>query len=399
MYTKDLERDGRIVEWFINKSLTNSTKEFYLDSMKLYTDFIKKSPSELITESIEDIKSGKLMSERRIWNNIIQFRGFLIQKYGTRGNGKPVSTVAYRMSAIKSFYTTFEIDLPKSIKNGDTKPSPENLNMEFNVSNIKRMLSYSTTTRDRAIILTMKSSGLAAQEITNLIYRQFREGYCKDDGITTIRMQRTKVEVEFITFIDPEGSEAIIEYLKTVGRAAKDGMLDSKYDDLPLFTAHRKPIRKMSVNTLTGTFRYMAIKMKTHKPTKGGMKYKMNPDRSHNLRKFFNTQLKNNGMNSDAVEFLMGHTGDKTKSTYYLHDVKKLREQYKNNMPALMIYSDKPNIDLIKDNMAAKVELEQSKMEITRLRAKLKQLEGRDMDEKENMLSLLDDFKKMIEKK
>ena len=399
MYTKDLEKDGRIVEWFINKPLANRTKEFYLDSMKMYTDYVEMNPSQLIAEAIEDIKSGKLMSERRIWNHIVKFRGFLIQKYGTRANGKPVSTVAYRMSAIKSFYITFEIDLPKSIKNGDTKPSPENLNMEFNVENIRRMLSYCAKTRERAIILTMKSSGLAAQEITNLTYRQFREGYCKDDGITTIRIQRAKVEVDFITFIDPEGSEAIIEYLKSIGRASKDGTLDSQYDDLPLFTAHRKPIRKMDVNTLTGLFRYMAIKMKTHKPTERGKKYKMNPDRSHNLRKFFNTQLKNNGMNSDTVEFLMGHTGDKTKSTYYLHDVQKLKEQYQNNMPALMIYSDKRNVDLIKSNTAAKIELEQSQMEIARLRAKLKQLEGRDMDEKENMLSLLDDFRGMIETK
>ncbi len=399
MDVKDLEKDGRVMEWFINKPLADSTKVFYLDSMKMYCDLIRKSPSELIAESIEDIKSGKLMSERRIWNHIVQFRGFLIQKYGTRGNGKPVSTVAYRMSAIKSFYTTFEIDLPKSIKNGDTKPSPENLNMEFGIENIKRMLSYSATTRDRAIILTMKSSGLAAQEITNLKYGQFREGYSEEDGITTIRMQRLKVEFNFFTFIDPEGSEAIIEYLKSVGRALKDGKLDSRYDDIPLFTANGKPIRKMNVNTLGGMFRFMAIKMKTHKPVGKGEKYKMNPDRSHNLRKFFNTQLKNNGMNSEIVEFLMGHTGDKTKSTYLLRDVTNVRKLYKDHMPALMIFSDKRNVDLIKDNTATKIELEQSKMEIERLRGKLKQLEGRDMDEKENMLSLLDDVRRMIEKR
>ena len=65
MLLKDLERDERIIEWFINKPLSASTKEFYLWSMKVYAEVVNMTPSELITEAIADIKSGKLMSERR----------------------------------------------------------------------------------------------------------------------------------------------------------------------------------------------------------------------------------------------------------------------------------------------------------------------------------------------
>lgn len=80
---KDLEIDERIIEWFINKPLSASTKEFYLGSLKIYCEVMKMTPSELITESIDDIKSGKLMSERKIWKHITLFKAFLINKYGT----------------------------------------------------------------------------------------------------------------------------------------------------------------------------------------------------------------------------------------------------------------------------------------------------------------------------
>ncbi|MCE8425519.1 MAG: site-specific integrase [Candidatus Methanoperedens sp.] len=274
------------------------------------------------------------------------------------------------MSAIKSFYTVFEIDLPKSIKNGDTKPSPENMNSDFGLETIKRMLMYCSNIRDRAIILTMKSSGLARQEIINLTYKQFRTGYNKDDKITTIRMVRAKVEVEFITFIDPEGSEAIREYLRKKGRLTINGDFDSRFDNSSLFLSHRKPVRGIYRETFTEIFRYLSIKMDCHTPVKMGTKYHYNPNRSHNLRKFFNTQLKNSKIGDDRVETMMGHTADKTKSTYYLQNVQELRTLYKEHMHVLAIYADRINeSDILEKNRKLTAEVERLKLEDTPERA------------------------------
>lgn len=366
MLLKDLERDERIIEWFVNKPFSASTKEFYLGSLKLYCDVMKMTPSELITEAIADIKSGKLMSERRIWNHITKYKAFLIQKYGTRANSKPVSTVAYRLSAIKSFYTTFEIDLPKSIKNGDTKPSPENMNSDFGLENIRQLLMYCSNIRDRSIILTMKSSGLARQEMINLDYKKFRMGYNREDRITTIRMIRAKVEVEFVTFIDPKGSNAIMEYLKKTGRLTPNGDFDIAFDNTPLFLSHRKPIRKIHEATFTEIFRYLSIKIGSHKPVKRRTKYCYNPNRSHNLRKFFNTQLKNSKIGDDRVELMLGHTGDKTKATYYLQNVQELRTLYKEHMHVLAIYPDRiDESGIFKENQKLIAEVERLTVEKT----------------------------------
>jgi hypothetical protein len=50
--------------------------------------------------------------------------------------------------------------------------------------------------------------------------------------------------------------------------------------------------------------------------------------RSHNMRKLFNSRLKNAGCDSDLVEYFMGHTLGRTKGAYYQPDVEKLKDIY-----------------------------------------------------------------------
>ncbi|MDQ1274699.1 MAG: hypothetical protein QG610_271 [Euryarchaeota archaeon] len=43
---------------------SKNTKNVYTDAMRAYTEFLNKTPEQIILESEEDIKSGKLMRER-----------------------------------------------------------------------------------------------------------------------------------------------------------------------------------------------------------------------------------------------------------------------------------------------------------------------------------------------
>jgi hypothetical protein len=95
-------------------------------------------------------------------------------------------------------------------------PLRENSNNNFTKKQIQQMAIYAPSLRNRAIVLTMKSSGLARRETIDLDYRQFREGYDIQTQVTTISMRREKVGLDFVTFIDPEGSFAIIDYLKAL---------------------------------------------------------------------------------------------------------------------------------------------------------------------------------------
>jgi hypothetical protein len=55
------------------------------------------------------------------------------------------------------------------------------------------------------------------------------------------------------------------------------------------------------------------------------------------MRKYFNSTLKNAGMDSERVEFMMGHDLGDTKNAYYRADAKKLKELYGQYMAHLTI--------------------------------------------------------------
>lgn len=59
--------------------------------------------------------------------------------------------------------------------------------------------------------------------------------------------------------------------------------------------------------------------------------------RSHNSRKWFNSTLKNKGMETDFIEFMMGHKLDSTRGAYWFSDPAELKEQYKKIVQYLTI--------------------------------------------------------------
>lgn len=300
MDTKELGADKFVNDWFVTLSVKDETRVRYIDAIKLFTNMTAKTPEELILEAEVDIRSGKLMRERQVRNHLLNFRNLLTDKVKS-GVFAP-STAELRWYAIKSFYKAFEIDLPRNIHNGDSHPKQENMNLKFNKEDIRKMLMHCKSVRSNAIILTMKSSGMAKREIIDLTYGQFRTGYDAETKIATIISRRKKVGLDFITFIDAEGTYAILEYLREAMRLTNEGHFNSDYDKFPLFTISRGNMGKLSDQTFMYLFRKIAVAMNRYKPTKKREIIKYNPLRSHNLRKCFNTQLKNDGLNGDIVE-------------------------------------------------------------------------------------------------
>jgi hypothetical protein len=57
--------------------MKQTTKEGYINCLKAYTEFRDKTPKQIIIESEEDIRSGKLMRERRIFDDLREFIEFI----------------------------------------------------------------------------------------------------------------------------------------------------------------------------------------------------------------------------------------------------------------------------------------------------------------------------------
>lgn len=74
---------------------------------------------------------------------------------------------------------------------------------------------------EKAIVLVGTASGLAVNEITNLKIRDFKQGYDKETGITTLQLRREKTNYDFVTFLTPEASRTVLSYLEHRGRMPK----------------------------------------------------------------------------------------------------------------------------------------------------------------------------------
>lgn len=74
---KQLKNDKYIKDWLSGIGAKDTTKEGYINCLRAYTEFLGKAPEQIIKEAEEDIKSSKLMRERKIFDELREFREFL----------------------------------------------------------------------------------------------------------------------------------------------------------------------------------------------------------------------------------------------------------------------------------------------------------------------------------
>jgi hypothetical protein len=74
---RQLKGDKYIKDWLSGIGAKGSTKGIYIDCLRSYTEFLNKTPEQIIVESEEDIRSGKLMRERKIFKELRKFREYL----------------------------------------------------------------------------------------------------------------------------------------------------------------------------------------------------------------------------------------------------------------------------------------------------------------------------------
>ena len=107
-----------IKNWLSGIGAKKSTEVSYINCLKVYTEFLQKTPEQIIIEAEQDIKSGKLMRERNIFIEMIKFR-----EYIESSNIAPMS-IRSILTGIRSFYNSYNIQLPV-LPRSSTKARPE----------------------------------------------------------------------------------------------------------------------------------------------------------------------------------------------------------------------------------------------------------------------------------
>jgi len=326
----------------------------YISAMSHYTTFTGKTPEQLIDDAKKEIKQGLLMDEREIFKYIPNFRNYLRkQENPFTGNPLSESTVKKYVGIIVTFYKAFQIQTPEMPKKKKRKGKVTKVNDTRILTNedgkiyIRHALQYANP-RDRAIILCGISSGMGAAEISSLTVKSFYEGREFDKrktGITCFDLQRQKNDNDFITFITPEATDAIKAYLKWRDRPSEPNddrerrkvtpnsylFISSKVKEVYLKTGNEEK-RKLTARAICNVYDRISTSATISTP-----RGHYNTFRSHNMRKFFTSMLKNKGCDSDMVEFFCGHTLGETKDAYFLGIKEDLFEIYKDFYPFLTI--------------------------------------------------------------
>ena len=182
---------------------------------------------------------------------------------------------------------------------------------------------------------------------------QFKKGYDPKTEITTLELRREKTKVDFITFLSPEASRAVLDYLDYRERTLKTGErrqptlekqnVFSNQDYLfigrhvPDSFLKTRDDRERQLQEKGFIQIYYNLSEKAKKNT---VKGNWNLIRSHNIRKFFNRALLNAGCDSFHVEFFMGHKLDATKAAYFRANVDQQKEKYSQYVPYLTVQKE-----------------------------------------------------------
>jgi integrase len=203
-YASDLKNDPIVYNWLLSIDASVNTQRNYLQAIKAFCEFTEKTPDELILEAEQEIKYGLLMRQRYIKIYLISFKKSLQDK-----GLAPMTVISY-MNGVQSFYRSCGIELPvlgrnkaKVLEKNKDIPTKEDLQEVLKICDPV----------ERAVLLVGASSGLSLNEIRNLKVKDFKTGYDPGTEVTTLKLRRQKVGFDFITFLSPEASRAVQDYI------------------------------------------------------------------------------------------------------------------------------------------------------------------------------------------
>lgn len=316
---------------------SKSTKESYANTLALYSSFHDMTLEQLLEEAEEDEDSRIRMRKRKINDRLYDFKECLMNdnysffRQNNTVTGKySASTVKLMMTHIKTFYHSFDIEVPKIKVN--VVVESENIDDTITDEMIKEALRNTGNIKYKALITFLASSGLDGDTARKLTVADFldacaveyvdRETFKKiekmDDIIPCFHTKRGKTKYDYFTFCTPESAHYIARMLYK---------MDASCDDL-LF-----PIGKASFQ-----------KVFSRLNDKCGFGYTSTNTRrrfhAHGLRRFFasqlaGTQVKGMMIDSLIIEWMLGHKIPAVQEAYYKKNPDMLKDVYFHLIPKL----------------------------------------------------------------
>ena len=264
------------------------------------------------------------------------------------------STIPNYFSPIKKLLTANDVSVNwKRVTNSFPELDNVNKTQGWTREDIRLMLDHTKNARNRALILTLASSGVRRGGVLlrwgdltpiydvdgKMVKEEDMEGRVSGEPeCAAVNVYRRTPE-EYVTFITPEAYRTIMEYAveweADVGKKPKD--------DDPIFKSNDKVLNGLTASGINSVIREIALS--------AGVRRK-NPDNPrrgeiptlNGFRRFFNKTLKDAPSRESSlsilmkVELMMGHKGLlPLDSDYYKTNLQELAYTYVNAVPDLTI--------------------------------------------------------------
>ena len=305
-----------------HKTQSKNTVKAYIYWLKRFTDYVGKTPDQLIAECYNQDGTLNFKALKVHEGYVDDWIGEL-QAYKTAQK-----TLAATVAIIKSFYKRNGITLKVEPLNTtrityrDMAPTPEQLAKLVDVANL----------REKVILAFLALTGMRLDTLTKLQYKHIKEDF--ERGITPLaiyipaELNKGKY-CDYVTFLPSEGVELLKLYFEERKRGKIKGLEvrikpENITDTSPIIRDTYKP-KPISIVTLSSIIHELYVKAGLIQPN-NSKRYKFRP---HSLRKYFKTQLTALGVQSEIVEYMMGHKTSTYNDVQSL-GVEKLRQIYAN---------------------------------------------------------------------
>ncbi len=387
----DVMNDPKFKQFILSRGYKERSIKIHRNGLRFYTEFLGKTPTQIIEEAIQEEEKNMRMSAMKIKENLVNFKIYLEEL------GNSPQTIRNKINSVKTFYHEYEISTPRIKLN--KKSGNKNLEEIPTKEHITEALKH-TSIRNRAIVLLMTSSGMGSAEIRSLTYEHFIKAIdgvltdlteeekldihkvqsrVKDKDIVPVwDVVRQKTQTRYYTFSTPESVQAIVDYLIDNQRTNKP--IKSKTDYL--FAIKGK---KMKENALTQIFRSMNDKCEFGK--EGYQRF----FRSHAMRKFMGTSLFGAGMDRAKIKMLLGHSEDQTNEAYFKFPVEGLKKIYLEYMDAITINNTKAAVVESNDYQFLASKILEKDETIANVEQRLEAIESNRNDKAESIIELFSD--------
>jgi site-specific recombinase XerD len=264
----------------LEKIVKDSTKIAYAKAVNFLTDFLGKTPTQIVQEYQADVKRNLYEASDK-WEPIFDdFATYLKneKKYSS-------ATVTLYHSGAKNL---INMSVPRRMSVQAKTPiafSRTIAGVPFN--DLKEIFAISNV-RERAIIAFLKDSGMSKADVVGLNL-DVLENFERGDQFIHLDVYREKESVEYETFIGPNATEALKAYF-ILRRSHRENLTPKS----PLFVIDEIPFSRLDPESMSTAFQRL---------TKRSGKVIS----THRLRKFFETYMALVVRHPIILKYWMGH--------------------------------------------------------------------------------------------